>query len=525
MAKFYGIDHKAAAQTYALLVAAVVAVGILPFKRLLSVTSSSAPRLWLHKLSLLTLPVWPYPSAVDLLLIALYIVVAGLLGATRLTVTNDEEYPRFGFLALATFSIMTLLPQRNSPLAALLGVDRQRCISWHAILGIATVFFVTLHGSLYLVEWFHFDFFWDELQSRAMITYGLSAGGVFSAVFLTSAVPLVRRFSYELFYWVHIASYPTLIALIYLHTPESIPFIFPGVVLYGLDRLLRIARFLRPSKIIDAKVEGDVLTRISIHQPSLLGSYGTARAGQYFYVQFPTISPFEWHPFSMISPEYPAHGNAGVVQSLLDDSKTELDSDSGSDIQRNGSASLEIPLTAVNQPDADSISKAPAVKIPATNGRQNLYTFAIRKRGFFTKTLQRKVESGVDSLPVLLDGPYGNSFDGVLDYKSVLLVGGGIGITPLISILLTILARNHAESHKGHPISVDLVWVVRQTASLGARIHLFSTQRDDAIETKDTGNKQIVDVHGIPVEFARPQLLDMMLRIKAERPGQDVAVA
>ena len=96
-------------------------------------------------------------------------------------------------------------------------------------------------------------------------------------------------------------------------------------------------------------------------------------------------------------------------------------------------------------------------------------TFHIRALGGWTKSLVRslkEVEAGSPvSLPIYVDGPFGSvglDIDGPT-YKSFLLVGGGIGVTPLRSIwgeLLDQAARGRAFG------KLRLLWSVSDSAML-----------------------------------------------------------
>jgi ferredoxin-NADP reductase len=68
------------------------------------------------------------------------------------------------------------------------------------------------------------------------------------------------------------------------------------------------------------------------------------------------------------------------------------------------------------------------------------------------------------AVEVLVDGPYGRG-PAVGDYEHLVLVAGGIGITPIQSVLAELVARKSAgESRCGKIQSVQLVWTARDTA-------------------------------------------------------------
>ncbi|EGF78713.1 hypothetical protein BATDEDRAFT_90468 [Batrachochytrium dendrobatidis JAM81] len=503
MALLYNKSHLEAATVYALLVSLLVAIGILPWKRLFSGNANNAFLRLCNTCSLSTMPVWPYYSLPDIVLVVVYIVITALFSVTTISTLDDIDFPRFGYLALANLSVLTLLPLRNSPLSAILGISYERCLLFHALLGVVACLCSLFHGSLYLYMWGSASFLVESINSRAMIPYGLAAGSLFGLVFLTSAIPLVRRISFELFYWIHILSYPTVLVLLYFHTAQSPQFFIPGAVLYGLDRILRIVRALRPANIVDSCAVDNDMIRLTLFQPSFLGKMEKARAGQFVFIKIPDITPYEWHPFSIISPEidFAAKNQQETAQSI---ELLEANSEIGSRLSDDSTPSQRETL------------------------KPELCELAIRKKGFFTKELHQFISSR-RALSVFVDGPYGRAFDGVMDRDTVLLVAGGIGITPLLSILRTIMHRNqHALT--GDRKQVGLVWVTRnpdhfnwftaeltKAVSCGIQVHLHATCTYQELTQK---------TRSLPasVEYCKPDILSLMQGLQ-HRPNHNVSVA
>ncbi|CAL5001784.1 unnamed protein product [Urochloa decumbens] len=163
------------------------------------------------------------------------------------------------------------------------------------------------------------------------------------------------------------------------------------LVLYVGERTLRAFR----SKAYAVKIlkvcllPGNVLT-ITMSKP-----YGFRyRSGQYIFLQCPTISPFEWHPFSITS----APGDDYISVH----------------IQTRGDWTQELKRIFVDN------YFTPCVPRPAAFGELG--------------TTEQK------SPPrLLVDGPYGAPAQDFRNYDVLLLVGLGIGATPFISILRDLL--------------------------------------------------------------------------------------
>lgn len=67
------------------------------------------------------------------------------------------------------------------------------------------------------------------------------------------------------------------------------------------------------------------------------------------------------------------------------------------------------------------------------------------------------------------EGPYGPEKDYFLDYKTLVLVAGGIGVTPFVAVIRDLLCRyNDAKVSEGLqlPSEVHLIWCVPRKADL-----------------------------------------------------------
>ncbi|KAL1201199.1 putative respiratory burst oxidase protein G [Cardamine amara subsp. amara] len=158
------------------------------------------------------------------------------------------------------------------------------------------------------------------------------------------------------------------------------------VALYACERLIRAFR----SSIRTVKVEnvtaypGNVLT-LQMSRPTNF----KYKSGQYMFVNCPAVSPFEWHPFSITSS--PQDDYLSVhIKSLGDWTKA-----------------LKGVFSKVSKP------------IPVgdmLHGANN-----------------------PDYPKIMIDGPYGAPAQDYKKYEVVLLVGLGIGATPMISIIKDII--------------------------------------------------------------------------------------
>ncbi|KAF0897088.1 hypothetical protein E2562_033638 [Oryza meyeriana var. granulata] len=169
--------------------------------------------------------------------------------------------------------------------------------------------------------------------------------------------------------------------------------------LYACERLTRALRSsVRPVKILKVAVyPGNVL---SLHFSKPQGF--RYKSGQYIFVNCAAVSPFQWHPFSITSA--PQDDYVSVHIRTLGDWTREL---------------------------KNVFSR---VCRPPTEGKSGLLRAEYDRDGAMTNPSFPKV---------LIDGPYGAPAQDYWKYDVLLLIGLGIGATPLISIVKDVL--NHIQ--------------------------------------------------------------------------------
>ncbi|KAK1413158.1 hypothetical protein QVD17_34926 [Tagetes erecta] len=172
------------------------------------------------------------------------------------------------------------------------------------------------------------------------------------------------------------------------------------VLLYACERLIRAFRSsVEPVKILKVAVyPGNVL---ALHMSKPQGF--KYKSGQYMFVNCAAVSPFEWHPFSITSA--PGDDYLSVHIRTLGDWTRQLKTVFSEVCQppRNGKSGL---LRAENQGENPNFPK------------------------------------------VLIDGPYGAPAQDYKKYDVVLLVGLGIGATPMISIVKDIVNNMKAKKEE-----------------------------------------------------------------------------
>jgi predicted ferric reductase len=167
-------------------------------------------------------------------------------------------------------AICVILGLRNNILDLFFGVSFERAIYFHRFFGTIACILLWLHAILK-----SFD--------------SLSGIGLLITVFLTSLLYLIKPYAFELFYYLHIMLYCSIIPLVIIHGAQFAAF---ASIAWALDL---IVRYLITGKSVEAEIVplSDGITQIRFKKNF---SYST---GQFCFVRIPEIGFMEYHPFSL----------------------------------------------------------------------------------------------------------------------------------------------------------------------------------------------------------------------------------
>jgi len=294
---------------------------------------------------------------------------------------------------------------RNSMWTELMGTPFERAVKYHRWAGVAAFFSLTGHMLVWWVNWYkngtliHNIFSvqnYPHTDNWSIPMMHLTWLGL--AVMVLLAQSWFRRRRFELFFYTH-HFFLVFFVTGLIHSWSMWYFTGGGMLLWFIDRLIRFYKGTKHFPVTSVQVENGVV------QITMRPNGFAFRAGQYAFLNIPSITPLEWHPFT----------------------------------------------------------------ISSTPGDPNI-TFHIKDMGknTWTARLARIYGSSkINSLPLVnLDGPYGNP-PSLSACANLVLVAGGIGITPILSIF-----KEQYQLHKqNHPNSIRmrhiyLIWVVRDTAML-----------------------------------------------------------
>jgi predicted ferric reductase len=351
----------------------------------------------------------------------------------------------FGKAALTNL-MMTFLPVNKTTLwVRLFGISFERSVKFHRQLSYLAMATMTIHLICMTLQ----GPVWDRtpLASGVVVAYGLLAFLSFTFMSLTA---MLRRWCYELFRYTHYL-YIAGTAFVLLHAPEAWQYLVVPCVLHVADFLWRWYNiFHNPTWATLAALPGDV-TQVDVRNRqkkrsrSNGGAGGTGggngkwasplEPGSYVWVCIPQLSLLQWHPISI--------STAGLLH-------------------EGGQLGAEAPLFHLH---IKSLGEG-----TWTNG---LYQIAAQEvensqsHGSMVKDENAPSAPPMSppTLAVLVDGPYGKLSIDLQRYRQLVLVAGGIGLTPMTSVLSYI---SHCTRKGIMPRlkTVTLVWVLRDVALL-----------------------------------------------------------
>ncbi|CAN4110014.1 unnamed protein product [Withania somnifera] len=262
------------------------------------------------------------------------------------------------------------------------------------------------------------------------------------------------------------------------------------LLLYVAERSLRTCRSEQyAAKILKVSVlPGDVFS-LTMSRPNSF----KYKSGQYIFLQCPTISSFEWHPFSITSA--PGDDYLSVHIRMVGDWTNEL--------------------KRVFTEDDSSACEIGRAKF--------------RERG----------NVGQRGLPrLLVDGPYGAPAQDYQNYDVLLLVGLGIGATPFISILKDLLNNSRSEEmdlNTETSVSDDS-WTSLASSSVASNGKKKSLRTKSAHfywVTREPGSfewfkgvmNEVAEMdHKVRTHFARPKWKEVFNKIASKHPYCTVGV-
>ncbi|KAF0327053.1 hypothetical protein GQ607_005817 [Colletotrichum asianum] len=450
----------------------------------------------LHKLMTL-------PSPIPILTnhhAANFLRFAVLLGLNILFGVNDNEFTTdfklYGWLTIANGGLALLLAARTNLFSIIAQIPSPVLLVYHRWIGIATMVHATIHFALNTQHYIATDQLADSF-SNLRIQVGAMAWTSLVLISLTS-VPIIRRRFFEVFYYSHALFFLFVVGAL-IHATKGPEFLLPGLLLWGCDRFLRFYyNFRSISTTAVQHYHGDVV-KIKFE------GMKPRHPGQITWIQIPSVSFLNWHPFTIAS----APGNEDGTLAIR------------------GLGGYTRKVQGIVPGDGESSSEN-------VNMCQGMETKAGRLR-------------------MRLDGPYGVGRISWGEQPLTILVAGGIGITPGISIATHMIQQAASADGcalRGKAWHIHMLWAVkdvesiewfgdelRSLAALAAdpgvpatlNISIYVTGRG-AVRTDDGENGFAIvghpSQHNIPGELrqGRPDVLGWVEGVRRMHPCLDAAV-
>ncbi|KAG0572057.1 hypothetical protein KC19_VG064700 [Ceratodon purpureus] len=311
-----------------------------------------------------------------------------------------------GFIGIICLNLLFLPVSRGSVLLRTIDIPYEHAVKYHQWLGHFMMTLFTLHGLSYSIAWYSEDrlsklFDWAPHKVANFAGVIALLAGV--TMWITS-IGWVRKKYFETFYWTH-HLYIVFALFMTFHIGEVLFNVtFCGLFLFVLDRFLRFCQSRNSVGVLSTK-----LLPCGTFELTLAKSRGVKyHALSYIYLNIPEVSKLQWHPFSVASSPY----------------------------------------------DGDSWLK-----------------ILIKPYGGWTLQLQDLVSAVVklgrcpSNINAAIEGPYGHESNFFLQYEMLVLVAGGIGISPFVALLRDLLQR-YQRGQPNLPSTVYLIWAVQKSEEL-----------------------------------------------------------
>ncbi|KAI0446480.1 cytochrome b-245 heavy chain subunit beta [Xylaria telfairii] len=379
-------------------------------------------------------------------------------------------------------------------------------IWFHRQVAYAMLLFTLLHVAAHYVNFYNVEKTQVRPQTAIEIHY-TQAGGITGHIMLfcmllmyTTAHHRIRQQSFETFWYTHHLFIPFMLGM-YTHAvgcfvrdtaaPVS-PFagdlfwahcigyqgwrweLFAGG-LYLAERLYREVRAKRLTKITRVVRHPYDVVEIQFEKPSF-----KYKAGQWLFLQVPSLSNYEWHPFTITSCPYD-------------------------------------PYVSVHIRQVGDFTKALGDAVGAGGAQAKLYE-GVDPMGMYEVALQ----NGQQMPTLRIDGPYGAPAEDVFDNEIAVLIGTGIGVTPWASILKNIWHLRNSPNPPTRLRRVEFIWVCKDTGSFEWFQTLLSSLESQSSEAARIPGSNGVEFLKIHTFLTQKLDIDTAQNIVLNSVGSDV---
>ena len=358
--------------------------------------------------------------------ISIVVAVATILALQDIK-DGDEATGEFASILLA---LSFASAGKNLVFHLFMGMPWERQVSFHKFLAFMGISVSAAHG--FIMGLGH-----DESLTGVVLASAM--GGIIVTSFF-----YLRRYCYSLFYILHWLIIIVIIVFALLHEASVVMF---GVGAWVLDLLIRFFLVMR-FKFRTAKTELFVLpgSLVRVEITPKPGKRFRFKSGQYVFICIPRANIWEFHPISI--------SNTGFDRKIV----------------------LHFKKVGRWTKKVHALIEKQGQKI---EHQQNA--------DFKSSKIMDQIESGTRlETTVFINGPYGNPRVDIDSprYKLVVLIAGGIGVTPMQSIYNELLIQHV----RGRPfVKVKLIWSLRDEGML----HSVAGHSDCFYDKQDIHQGQI----------------------------------
>ncbi|TGO56455.1 hypothetical protein BCON_0077g00090 [Botryotinia convoluta] len=320
---------------------------------------------------------------------------------------------------------------------------------FHRQVAYSLLFWTIFHVAAHYVNFFNVEKTQIRPVTAIQIHY-TEAGGITGHIMLlcmmlmyTTAHAKIRQQSFETFWYTHHLFIPFLLGM-YTHATgcfvrdtadpfspfdgenfwghclgyEGWRWELWGGGLYFLERVYREIRSRRETQIVRVVRHPYDAMEIQFRKPSM-----KYKAGQWLFLNVPSVSREQWHPFTITSCPFD-------------------------------------PYISIHIRQVGDFTRTLGDALGAGAAQAKLYD-GVDPNGMYEVAL----ENGQKMPDIRIDGPYGAPAEDVFENEVAVLIGTGIGVTPWASILKNIWHLRHGTNPPERLRRVEFIWVCKDTTS------------------------------------------------------------
>ncbi|MED6107675.1 hypothetical protein PIB30_016294 [Stylosanthes scabra] len=293
---------------------------------------------------------------------------------------------RVGYIGNICWAFLFFPVTRGSSILPLVGLTSESSIKYHIWLGHLSMILFAAHTIGFFIYWAITHQMTQALEwSKTYVSNVAGEIAILVAVAMwVTSISRVRRKMFQVFFYTH-HLYGLYILMYGIHVGVSyMCMIAPGIFLFLIDRHLRFLQSRKHARFISARLLPSSTLELTFSKAAGLYYNPTSIV----FINVPKVSKLQWHPFTVSS-----------------------------------SCNLETDTLSV----------------------------VIKGVGDWSNKLYKELSSltsDLDHLSVSVEGPYGPSHAHFLRHKQIVMVSGGNGITPFISIIRELIfQKQQQQSH------------------------------------------------------------------------------